>query len=432
MKISTYFLFAYLFFFQIGNLYSSTPNDSTLLKKRISLITRNAEIIDVIHFLEQKYQLNFSFGNQVLFGKGNVTITANRLPLNKVLEKIFLKKKLSYKLIGKHVVIFQDTTQHITENNDVQIQKDSYSENNEIIKSQKLPNGFVFSSRSMRKYQKYLKKLTANTPSHDTSFPLSDTSHIPQLNRKGFIPKNTSMDFNDDAFYIGAAFGLRRSMSTAIVRLNNSADDKIQLNNDLLLSANIYIQLNLKNPFFFTTSLRYDPFKTSGSLVKDTILPEPKKATVRTVNFYKSLHYLGITFQAGMQVQQKNWRFAFTAGLAQSILIAENFLENNTKSKKVDIKSQPPPPPDSTGGPPKPIPENTFANRKVETYIQGAGFVSLFEANVHLAYTLFKNCEIDIFPTYVTTLTSILKHPQGIALHAGYFEIKLGVCYKFH
>jgi hypothetical protein len=96
--------------FLVNNGFAQTP----LLDKTITIQKQNTTVYNALNLISQKADCLFIYDSKTVESDKRVKLQADNQPLRKVLDNLLANPSLSYKVIGKHILIFKvkDETHH--------------------------------------------------------------------------------------------------------------------------------------------------------------------------------------------------------------------------------------------------------------------------------------------------------------------------------
>jgi hypothetical protein len=104
-----YFTLLLLFLFlQIKSSAQFVASDTLVLQTKISIYHTKATLYDILNEIEEKYGINFSYANNLISLDATRSINFKEQTLEKVLDEIFKRSTITYKVIGKRVVLIKE------------------------------------------------------------------------------------------------------------------------------------------------------------------------------------------------------------------------------------------------------------------------------------------------------------------------------------
>jgi hypothetical protein len=105
-----YFIVFLLFLlWQIRSSAQFVASDTLVLQTKISIQRSQISLYEILNEIEEKYGINFSYANNLISLDALINVNFKDQTLEKVLDEIFNKSTITYKVIGKRVVLIKDS-----------------------------------------------------------------------------------------------------------------------------------------------------------------------------------------------------------------------------------------------------------------------------------------------------------------------------------
>jgi len=128
--LSACLLGAGIFLFTSG----STFGQKTLLDKPISIPRQHTTLYSALNLISQKADCLFIYDSQIIDNNKKVRLSANNLSLKKLLDNLLLNPELSYKEIGKHILIYKSAPSNPVQTQIKSLSSEKDSSENIIIR----------------------------------------------------------------------------------------------------------------------------------------------------------------------------------------------------------------------------------------------------------------------------------------------------------
>jgi hypothetical protein len=96
------------FLWQIESSAQFVASDTLVLQTKISINHTNATLYEILNEIEENYGINFSYANNLISLDATRSISFKEQTLEKVLNEIFKRSTITYKVIGKRVVLIKE------------------------------------------------------------------------------------------------------------------------------------------------------------------------------------------------------------------------------------------------------------------------------------------------------------------------------------
>jgi hypothetical protein len=104
-----YFILLLLFLLlQIKTSAQFVASDTLVLQTKISINLSQASLYEILNEIEERYGINFSYANNLISLDAKKSINFKEQTLEKVLDEIFKRSTITYKVIGKRVVLIKE------------------------------------------------------------------------------------------------------------------------------------------------------------------------------------------------------------------------------------------------------------------------------------------------------------------------------------
>ena len=88
--------------------YSLDSNGQEVLDQKLSLEVENADVKDVLHEIEDKIEVNFTYRPRLLRDLKNISLSASSVPLREILDQIFISG-IEYEVVGKQIILVDNS-----------------------------------------------------------------------------------------------------------------------------------------------------------------------------------------------------------------------------------------------------------------------------------------------------------------------------------